>query len=313
MKIRKTTAIFATAIMAVAFVACNGDSGAGKSPEAAGSVSDFDDSLLYALGRQQGLLLNERLSESGLPSGGAVDKEAFMAGLRNALMSDFGAPGVMKGMECGISLADQLDAYDAVGLRLDRAAVADAFAETFQCDSVPSAVLAQTTAAHDAIMARVQGVVLEKMRADRRNQEMAAERERNANILEAQDYMERRKAEAPELVITSSGLGYLPVSEGGGARPDAASRVGIVYTLSTIDGAIVDSSHGAVMDVDLSAAVMPGIREGVLLMNEGGRSVFYIPEPLGFSYRKKGVAPGCMLVADVTLEKVYSNNESGQQ
>ena len=85
--------------MAVAFVACNGDSGAGKSPEAAGGVSDFDDSLLYALGRQQGLLLNERLSESGLPSGGAVDKEAFMAGLRNALMSDFGAPGVMKGLD----------------------------------------------------------------------------------------------------------------------------------------------------------------------------------------------------------------------
>ena len=83
--------------------------------------------------------------------------------------------------------------------------------------------------------------------------------------------------------VTESGLKYMILREGQGKSPKASDEVTVHYQGKLLDGTEFDSSYsrGEPAAFPLNA-VIPGWTEGLQLMKEGGKAVFYIPSKLGY-------------------------------
>ena len=97
--------------------------------------------------------------------------------------------------------------------------------------------------------------------------------------------------------VTASGLKYMVLKEGNGKCPGPEDEVTVHYVGKLTDGTVFDSS------VD---RVIPGWTEGLQLMKEGGKTVFYIPSNL--AYGEQGapgaIPPNADLIFEVELIKV---------
>lgn len=83
--------------------------------------------------------------------------------------------------------------------------------------------------------------------------------------------------------VTPSGLKYMILAEGKGKQPTAESSVTVHYTGELLNGEVFDSSvsRGEPTTFPLNR-VIPGWTEGLQLMKEGGKTVFYIPSSLAY-------------------------------
>ncbi len=102
---------------------------------------------------------------------------------------------------------------------------------------------------------------------------------------------------------TESGLQYEVLKEGTGEHPDSNSTVTVHYRLTLLDGTLADSSYerGEPSVFNLQD-VIPGFREGVMLMNEGARYRFWIHPDLGYGQNAPtGIQPNSLLIFDVYL------------
>ena len=108
-------------------------------------------------------------------------------------------------------------------------------------------------------------------------------------------------------VSTASGLKYIVLKEGTGAKPVATSNVKVHYTGSLLDGKVFDSSvqRGQPIDFGLNQ-VIPGWTEGVQLMKEGAKYKFFIPYKLAYGERGAGgvIPPKTDLIFEVELLKI---------
>jgi len=103
---------------------------------------------------------------------------------------------------------------------------------------------------------------------------------------------------------TTSGIAYQVLRPGTGTRrPTPAERVTVHYTGWTADGRMFDTSLlGGVPQTLALTDVIPGWTEGMQLMAEGERTLFWIPEEL--AYKGEVGSPLGMLVFDVDLIRI---------
>lgn len=109
------------------------------------------------------------------------------------------------------------------------------------------------------------------------------------------------------VVTTPSGLQYMVLRPGNGARPTPSSRVRVNYEGKLLDGRIFDSSYarGEAAEFGLNQ-VIAGWTEGVSLMPVGAKYRFWIPSgmaygPAGSQNGPVAIGPDSTLVFDVEL------------
>lgn len=107
--------------------------------------------------------------------------------------------------------------------------------------------------------------------------------------------------------VTASGLQYIVEKEGTGAQPTATDEVTVHYTGKLLDGTVFDSSvsRGEPATFPLNR-VIPGWTEGVQLMKEGGKYLFFIPSELAYGPQgvPNAIPPHSTLIFEVELIKV---------
>ncbi len=109
-------------------------------------------------------------------------------------------------------------------------------------------------------------------------------------------------------LITPTGLKYIPVQEGTGAKADSGKIVKVNYSGYFLDGKKFDSSvdRGQPFTFMLGTkSVIPGWEEGIALMKEGGKAELIIPPDLAYGKAGRGlIPPNSTLIFDVELLEV---------
>ena len=118
-------------------------------------------------------------------------------------------------------------------------------------------------------------------------------------------------AKNDSVVQTESGLQYMVLKEGTGAKPGPTDNVTVHYTGRLLDGTVFDSSveRGEPATFPLNR-VIAGWTEGLQLMSEGAKYRLFIPSELAYGEKGSGdkILPNSTLIFDVELIKVEKND-----
>lgn len=140
---------------------------------------------------------------------------------------------------------------------------------------------------------KMQAKQMEKMLADAKK-----------NTEEGQAFL-AANGKKPGVQTTESGLQYQVITAGTGPKPTASDIVRINYKGTLIDGTVFDDSskHDGPAEFPLSQ-VVPGWKEGVMLMPVGSKYKFWIPAELGYGAQGTPggpIPPNAALIFEVEL------------
>ena len=135
-----------------------------------------------------------------------------------------------------------------------------------------------------------------------KEQEAEGEKNKAGNV----KFLEENKSKEG-VKVTASGLQYIVLKEGTGAKPTAESQVKVHYHGTLIDGTVFDSSvdRGEPAEFGVNQ-VIPGWTEGLQLMSVGSKYKFFVPQELGYGARQAGekIKPYSTLIFEVELLEV---------
>ncbi len=123
------------------------------------------------------------------------------------------------------------------------------------------------------------------------------------NLAEGSNFLVGNKA-VKGVFSTGSGLQYMVLRQGAGARPKSTDTVRVNYQGTTLDGKVFDSSYERGQPAEFALnQVIAGWTEGVAMMPVGGKFRFWIPSELAYGPKGAGemIGPNAALVFDVEL------------
>ena len=130
-----------------------------------------------------------------------------------------------------------------------------------------------------------------------------AKREGEVNLKKADEFLDKNKAENPDVKETPTGLQYRVLREGDGDSPGAADKVKVHYAGRLIDGTEFDSSYkrGDPTEFGLNQ-VIKGWTEGLQLMKVGAKYEFFIHPNIAYGARPRPTIPAnSVLIFEVEL------------
>jgi len=143
-----------------------------------------------------------------------------------------------------------------------------------------------------------------RMQAKERAQESE---EAEKNQAEGQKFLQENEKK-PGVSTTDTGLQYEVITEGSGPKPGPMDNVRVHYEGRLLNGEVFDSSYARGEPVQFNLdGVIPGWREGLLLMPVGSKYRLWIPGLLG--YGETGtpggpIGPNATLAFEVELLEI---------
>jgi FKBP-type peptidyl-prolyl cis-trans isomerase len=127
------------------------------------------------------------------------------------------------------------------------------------------------------------------------------------NLAAGNAFMKKNKNKKG-VVTTQSGLQYKIIKEGTGRTPELKDIAKCKYKATTIDGEVFRSSgeEGEFEELKINRLVS-GWAEGLQLMKEGGKYIFYIPPDLAYGQnvpRGGVIEPNMALIVEIELDEV---------
>lgn len=126
----------------------------------------------------------------------------------------------------------------------------------------------------------------------------------SCDVVDETHYLEEN-AQNEGVIVTDSGLQYRIIEEGNGDRPSFGEVVFIGYKGSLISGETFIDTEDELDFFLLTETILPGIVEGVQIMNEGATYEFVIPAELGYGDDPPPNTPincGSVLIFEITLD-----------
>lgn len=130
-----------------------------------------------------------------------------------------------------------------------------------------------------------------------------AKKEGEVNLKIADEFLDKNKAENPDVKETPTGLQYRVLREGDGDSPVAEDKVKVHYSGRLIDGTEFDSSYkrGDPTEFGLNQ-VIKGWTEGLQLMKVGAKYEFFIHPNIAYGARPRPTIPAnSVLIFEVEL------------
>ena len=126
------------------------------------------------------------------------------------------------------------------------------------------------------------------------------------NRAASDNYIEKYRSK-DDVQQTASGLLYRVIEPGDGMTPTETDTVEVNQRIQLVGGKVVGDTYKEGMPDEFTMKeAIPGIREGLQLMQEGARFEFVVPPELAWG--KKGVGnkigPNAVLIFDLRLMKV---------
>jgi FKBP-type peptidyl-prolyl cis-trans isomerase len=162
------------------------------------------------------------------------------------------------------------------------------------------------------------GDIMEPMQKFLKDRSAESEKKRMAEVKviaaenrkKGEEFIKKTMEANKNLKKSASGLVYEITKVGGAVKANEEDSVEIYYKGSLIDGKVFDESKEKTVTFPLNG-VIPGIKEGLQLLGEGGRAILYIPDNIGYGeYDIPGIPAGSTLVFDVEVVKVVKPMKS---
>ena len=129
-----------------------------------------------------------------------------------------------------------------------------------------------------------------------------------ANLGEAETFLEDN-AKRPEVTVLPSGvqIEYTYDDTTEGASPVDTDTVTLDYTLTLIDGTVMDQGENVTFSLQ---SLIPGFTEAVKAMTVGDSIRAYIPPELGYGVNgTQTIEPNSLLIFDITLDSIQQTSE----
>ncbi len=124
------------------------------------------------------------------------------------------------------------------------------------------------------------------------------------NLEEAEGFLSMN-GEKESVMTTESGLQYEVITPSEGISPQEGDSVKVNYTLTFLDGMEGDSSVPGIPSTFGLDNLIPGFKEGLMLMGEGSSYRFYVHPSLGYGEAGNSrIEPNTLLIFDVKLVQV---------
>lgn len=132
---------------------------------------------------------------------------------------------------------------------------------------------------------------------DREKAEQVAARLLNLNELLSKELIQKLEGESGRKFVTSeSGLKYIDMVEGKGAHPVEHGKIEMYYRGTFLDGREFEAKMNEAVTYEFDSLI-PGLKEGLATMREGGKRYLIVPPSLAFG---EGGFPG-KIPSDTTL------------
>jgi len=125
---------------------------------------------------------------------------------------------------------------------------------------------------------------------------------RNENLKESEEFLSQNKQKRG-VVTTASGLQYKVTKKGRGNNPATNDSALVYYKATLSDGTVIDATTPGDPVIFGLGGIIPGLSEGICLMNKGAKYVLYIPPELAYGDQgfPPSIPPNCVLIFEIEL------------
>ncbi|MGN0211720.1 MAG: FKBP-type peptidyl-prolyl cis-trans isomerase [Muribaculaceae bacterium] len=279
----KKISILATASLLIAssMISCNGISNS--------DLKTANDTLSAKFGEMYGYGVAGELQHG--PDSAKLDKGSFVKGMELVLNADTSDVSFIQGVALGSQLVQMFrNIKERQHVEFDARIVLNEFKKAFNSDSAkdPQAIQMQVM----ELMNRLSREALENSP------------EAIANKKAGEAYIADQMKKDATLKKTESGLVYKVIAEGEGENFKTTDRIMVKYVGKHIDGTEFDAQKEKAVSMS-PMGVVPGFKEGLLMMKPGAKFVLYIPGNLAYGPEGRGnIKANETLVFEVETEGV---------